>query len=208
MATSLSKGSRFWLFVILAALIFGAVSWTLVRKDRRLQAETLRPDFDLQAHRGGRGLMPENTLPAFAHAVALGVTTLELDIGMTKDGIVVVHHDRRLSPERARGPDGAWIAEPGPLLRNLTFEELQQAADSGEDEAVAHEIGDLLIAAVNLARFLDVYAEDALRVGNRRFEQRFRQVEQQAAATGRKLSEMTLEELDELWEQAKTSQNR
>ena len=127
MATSLSKGSRFWLLVILAALIFGAVSWTLVRNERRLQAESLRPDFDLQAHRGGRGLLPENTLPAFAHAVALGVTTLELDIGVTKDGIVVVHHDRRLSPERTRGPDGVWIAEPGPLLRNLTFDELQQA---------------------------------------------------------------------------------
>jgi len=39
--------------------------------------------FDLQAHRGGRGLMPENTLPAFEHALSLGVNTLELDIAMT-----------------------------------------------------------------------------------------------------------------------------
>ena len=85
---------------------------------------------------------------------------------------------------------------------------MREVADSGADEAVAHELGDLLIAVVNLGRFLGVYAEDALRVGNRRFEQRFRQVEQQAAAQGRKLSEMTLEELDELWEQAKIAQNR
>jgi len=102
-----------------------------------------------------------------------------------------------------------WDSIEGPWSKLFEeIEELQEAADSGSDEAVAHEIGDLLIAAVNLARFLQVYAEDALRVGNRRFEQRFRQVEQQAAATGRELSEMTLEELDELWEQAKTSQKR
>jgi len=102
-----------------------------------------------------------------------------------------------------------WDSIEGPWRKLFEeIEELQEAADSGAEEAVAHELGDLLIAAVNLARFLDVYAEDALRAGNRRFEQRFRQVEQQAAAAGRKLSEMSLEELDELWEQAKTSQKR
>ncbi len=102
-----------------------------------------------------------------------------------------------------------WDSIAGPW-RKLSEEiaELQEAVDSGTEEAVTHELGDLLIAVVNLARFLDVYAEDALRVGNRRFEQRFRHMEQQAAATGRKLSEMTLEELDELWEQAKIAQNR
>ncbi len=102
-----------------------------------------------------------------------------------------------------------WDSIAGPWRKLFEeIDELQEAADNDADEAVAHELGDLLFAVVNLARFLDVYAEDALRVGNRRFEQRFRQVEQQVAATGRELSEMTLEELDELWEQAKTSQNR
>jgi len=102
-----------------------------------------------------------------------------------------------------------WDSIEGPWRKLFEeIEELQEAADNGADEAVAHELGDLLIAVVNLARFLGVYAEDALRAGNRRFEQRFRQVEQQAAATGRELSEMTLEELDELWEQAKTSQKK
>ncbi len=102
-----------------------------------------------------------------------------------------------------------WDSIEGPWRKLFEeIEELREAADSCSDEAVAHELGDLLFAVVNLARFLDVYAEDALRVGNRRFEQRFRQVEQQAAAQGRKLSEMTLEELDELWEQAKIDQDR
>src|SRR5262245_43512355 len=49
--------------------------------------------FDLQAHRGGRGLRPENTLPAFANALDIGVDTLELDIAVTADGAVVVSHD-------------------------------------------------------------------------------------------------------------------
>lgn len=81
--------------------------------------------IDVQGHRGARGLLPENTLPAFAHAVALGVITLELDVGVTNDGVVVVHHDRRLNPDLARGADGKWITPPGPALHSLSFEELQ-----------------------------------------------------------------------------------
>src|SRR5450759_4885112 len=46
--------------------------------------------FDLQGHRGARGLAPENTLPAFAAALSLGVTTLELDTAITKDGVVEI----------------------------------------------------------------------------------------------------------------------
>jgi len=82
--------------------------------------------FDLQGHRGARGLAPENTLQAFAAALAIGVTTLELDTGVTKDGVVVIHHDRRLNPDIARGPDGRWVEAPAPLIHALTFEELQR----------------------------------------------------------------------------------
>ena len=81
--------------------------------------------FDLQGHRGARGLFPENSLPGFEGALALGVTTLEMDLGMTRDGVLVVHHDRRLDPERTRGPDGAWLEERGPLLVELEFAALQ-----------------------------------------------------------------------------------
>ena len=69
--------------------------------------------FDLQGHRGARGLAPENTLPAFAAALSLGVTTLELDVGVTRDGVVVVHHDRTLNPDITRGPDGAGWSSAG-----------------------------------------------------------------------------------------------
>ena len=82
--------------------------------------------FDLQGHRGARGLAPENTLPAFATALAIGVSTLELDTGVTKDGVVVIHHDRRLNPDVARGPDGRWVEAPAPLIRELRFKELQR----------------------------------------------------------------------------------
>jgi glycerophosphoryl diester phosphodiesterase len=81
---------------------------------------------DVQGHRGARGLLPENTLPAFQRALELGADTLELDCGVTKDGVVVVHHDRRLNPDVARGADGKWVASPTPTLRSLTYAELQR----------------------------------------------------------------------------------
>jgi len=82
--------------------------------------------FDLEGHRGARGLAPENTLPAFATALTIGVTTLELDVGITKDDVVVVSHDPYLNPDIVRGPDGDWLKEKGPPLRSLTFAELQR----------------------------------------------------------------------------------
>src|SRR5262249_2220097 len=82
--------------------------------------------FDLQGHRGARGLAPENTLPAFATALSIGVTTLELDLAMTSDGILVVSHDSRLNPDHTRGPDGTFLAAEGPAIRSLTLGELQR----------------------------------------------------------------------------------
>jgi glycerophosphoryl diester phosphodiesterase len=80
--------------------------------------------FDLQGHRGARGHAPENTLPGFERALALGVDTLELDVGVTRDGVVVIHHDRRLNPDLARGPDGNWVSAPAPTIYSLSYEEL------------------------------------------------------------------------------------
>ncbi len=82
-------------------------------------------DFDFQGHMGARGLIPENTLPSFAKALSLGVATLELDVGVTKDGVVVVSQGPRLHPALARGPDGKWLAGAGPAIRSLTFAELK-----------------------------------------------------------------------------------
>ncbi len=82
--------------------------------------------LDIQGHRGARGLAPENTLPAFAKALALGVSTLELDCAITRDGVVVVSHDPALNPDITRGPDGKWLGKAGPAIRSLTFQELQR----------------------------------------------------------------------------------
>ncbi len=80
--------------------------------------------FDLQAHRGGRGLWPENTLAAFRNAQAMGVTTLETDLAITKDDIVVISHDPRLNADLTRGPDGKWLGATGPTIRSLTRADL------------------------------------------------------------------------------------
>ncbi len=82
--------------------------------------------FDLQGHRGARGLLPENTLAAFAKALEIGVTTLETDLAVTKDGVLVLSHDPTLNPNIVRGPDGKWLAPPGPAIHTLTLAELQR----------------------------------------------------------------------------------
>ena len=80
--------------------------------------------FDIEAHRGGRALLPENTLQSFANALTMGVDTLELDMGVTKDDVVVVSHDpklkrlgaiRDLTLTRAR-----VLCEPGDVPRYAT----------------------------------------------------------------------------------------
>lgn len=89
-------------------------------------ASELAVAFDLQAHRGGRGLFPENTLTAFRGALAIGVTTLETDLAVTRDGVLVISHDPALSSDKVRGPDGRWVSDPGPLIHSLTLAELRR----------------------------------------------------------------------------------
>ncbi|HJS05894.1 MAG TPA: glycerophosphodiester phosphodiesterase [Variovorax sp.] len=101
---------------LLAAWLLAACSAT---------APTPKRDFDLQAHRGGRALAPENTLAAFDNAMEMGVTTLELDIGLTADGVVVISHDTVLNPEHTRDANGAFLTAKGPAIRALTLAQLQ-----------------------------------------------------------------------------------
>jgi len=77
------------------------------------------------AHRGGAGLRPENTLAAFAHAIALGAHGAELDVQLTRDGHVVVFHDYRLKPDICRDASGKWLAPPTPKIGDLTLAELE-----------------------------------------------------------------------------------
>lgn len=85
--------------------------------------------LDLQGHRGSRGTHPENTLPAFEEALRAGVDTLEFDLGVTKDGAVVISHDQHINPVICLGPDGKTITE-SPLINTLTLGEVK-AYDCG-----------------------------------------------------------------------------
>jgi glycerophosphoryl diester phosphodiesterase len=100
--------------------------------------------FDLEAHRGGRALLPENTLPAFANALSMGVDTLELDVGVTADGELVISHERTLNPDLARDAAGAYVAPPGTPFVKLQLDEIK-TYDVGQirpDSAYARQFPD------------------------------------------------------------------
>lgn len=85
--------------------------------------------LDLQAHRGGRGLMPENTIPAMLDALQRGVRTLELDCVISQDGQVVVSHDVYMSADFMRKPDGIDISkseEKQLLLYKMPYDSIRR----------------------------------------------------------------------------------
>ncbi|MDH5411025.1 MAG: nucleoside triphosphate pyrophosphohydrolase, partial [Alphaproteobacteria bacterium] len=95
-----------------------------------------------------------------------------------------------------------------PVLAKLEEEigELRQEIVGGAEPArMEDELGDVLFSVANLARHLDIDPETALRRTNAKFEHRFRHVEKRLRETGRSLEEATLEEMDRLWEEAKTA---
>ena len=83
---------------------------------------------DVQAHRGGAGLMPENTLEAMIAAVDLGVNTLELDLVLSGDGQVVVSHDLYFHPRYSIRPDSSLVirGEPREWLYNMSYEDIRK----------------------------------------------------------------------------------
>ena len=100
--------------------------------------------FDIEAHRGGRALMPENTLPAFANALSMGVDTLELDINVTRDGAIIVSHERALNPDITRDAAGNYVAPPGIPFVKLSLDEVK-TYDVGQirpDSAYARQFPD------------------------------------------------------------------
>lgn len=86
--------------------------------------------------------------------------------------------------------------------------ELAEAQARGNQEHIEHELGDLLFNVVNLARYLKVDPEQALRKTNARFRQRFSHVEQEIVRSGGTLEASSLEEMDALWQQAKTAEHQ
>ena len=89
------------------------------------------------AHRGGAALRPENTLVAFSNAIALGADGAELDVQLSADGAVMVHHDLRLNPALTRHA-GGWLKGQTPAIKNLTYAALQAYEVGRPDPASAY----------------------------------------------------------------------
>jgi glycerophosphoryl diester phosphodiesterase len=112
-----------------------------------------RLGFDLQGHRGARGLWPENTRAGFAHAMALGVAAMELDCFVARDDVIVVSHDPRLNPDITRDARGRFLEGVGPPIHALTYQELQ-----------AYDVGRLRPGSDYAARFPAQQAVDGERI--------------------------------------------
>ncbi|MEZ0540262.1 glycerophosphodiester phosphodiesterase family protein [Fibrella arboris] len=88
-----------------------------------------QPKLDRQGHRGTRGLMPENTIPAMKKALDLGVQTLELDVVISKDGQVVVSHDPYMAADITTKPDGTSVTadeQKSINLYQLTYDQIKR----------------------------------------------------------------------------------
>ena len=81
-------------YLYLSVVLFAACnSSKKTTADNDIYNKQLSINFDFQGHRGCRGLMPENTIPAMLKAIGLGVTTLEMDIVFTKDNVAILSHE-------------------------------------------------------------------------------------------------------------------
>ena len=80
----------------------------------------------IHGHRGARGHAPENTLAGFETALRFGVTALELDINVTSDHRIVIHHDPRLNPAITRNQNGTWVTHSDQRLYGMSLMELEQ----------------------------------------------------------------------------------
>lgn len=98
----------FFLALILAAPVWAVAKGPLVH-----------------GHRGSRGTVPENTIPAFEAALMAEADVLEMDMGVTRDNVVVISHEPKITPERCLGPDGKALEKAVPI-RSLTLAELKK----------------------------------------------------------------------------------
>lgn len=86
------------------------------------------PKITVQGHRGARTVLPENTIPGFEYAIEVGADLLELDVSVTKDNVIVVHHDQAINKTICTGPDGDRT------IRNLTLAQVKEF-DCGSKQA-------------------------------------------------------------------------
>lgn len=112
---------------LMAQTIAKTTTQAIAQNATQMAAQT--PRFDVQGHRGARGLLPENTIPSMLEAVRLGVTTLELDVVMTGDQQILVSHEPYMNPEICLDPYGRTLDPTTPKAINLyriPFDQIRQ----------------------------------------------------------------------------------
>jgi len=113
-------------FLLMAAVL---LSCGTAKQSGQNSNGTAFPAFDKEGHRGSRGLMPENTIPAMKTAIDVGVTTLEMDVVISKDNKVVVSHDTYFSADITTTPDGKNLTKAEAsklLLYNMNFDSIKK----------------------------------------------------------------------------------
>ena len=116
-------------FAVLAVLFTACKSGQQSTTENNLSNKSIIENFDYQGHRGSRGLMPENTIPAMFKAIDLGVTTLEMDIAFTKDNVAILSHEPFFNHEISTKPDGKSVEEAEENTLNIykmTFAQTQK----------------------------------------------------------------------------------
>ena len=138
-----------------------------------LLAQVYIPKFDIQGHRGARGLRPENTIPAFLMALDSGVTTIELDVAITKNRQVVVSHEPWMSSEICLDPSGKAIPKKEETKHNIyqmNYDDVQQydCGSKGNERFPEQQkikvfkplLSDVIIAVENHIKNFSIYEVD------------------------------------------------
>jgi glycerophosphoryl diester phosphodiesterase len=109
----------------ITAILPGSACFAAAKSSPQAGAAQAAEKLLIIGHRGAAGLAPENTLPAFEEACELNVNAVELDVHLSADDKIIVHHDFTLQPEIARTPDGQWLERLGPAVKELTLAQLK-----------------------------------------------------------------------------------
>jgi glycerophosphoryl diester phosphodiesterase len=137
------------------------------------EAATKLKNFDAQGHRGGRGLRPENTLPAFEAGLDNLIDTIETDTGVTTDGVSLIWHDQFLNPQSCRKADGsAYTLESRVYIRDISMPEAQKTficdkLHFGPDQKNDLELSPVAVAFAKkeklISPYVPTYAEQLFR---------------------------------------------
>ncbi len=119
MQMNLKNKNRLKSSLVICLIFLSTACTTSSKKSMPENQESNKTAFDLQGHRGARGLYPENSIPGFLHALDLGVTTLELDVCVSKDSQLIVSHEPWFSHEICLDPNGNPILQSNEKEHNL-----------------------------------------------------------------------------------------